>query len=289
MRHFHGRPLAAIGLAALLMLAGCGGTAPATPGASPTSPPTGGATPTASTTSEVPLTGAVVYFPRDSTRGVRLARERRDVRADDVVAGAVEAMLAGPRDPDYLGGWAPGTRLLGVSTSGDVTTVDLSAEARTTTLGSEASAAAVDQLVWTVTEITGAGSRVLLTIEGEPAGELWGVPAWDEPQARRDAFTVRVPVAIDAPLEGAEVTSPVTVAGNAAVYEANLPWRVFDESGELAEEGYTMTAEGQTFADYSFTVDLEPGTYVGEIREDDPSAGEGGPVDVDTRTVVVTG
>lgn len=284
-------PVAALMILLLALSAPLSGCAIAPPDGTPTPGVTtpGVQTPTASPTSAAPQVGALIYFPRDSTAGVRLARERHPVPADRQLDGAIEAMLAGPSDPDYLRGWAPGTRLLGATTTGDVTTVDLSAEARTTTLGSEASAALVDQLVWTVTEVTGPASKVALTIEGKPAGELWGVLTWDSPQARRDALDVRVPVAIDSPLEGVRAVSPVLVSGNAAVFEATLPWRVLDAGGHAVLEGTTMTEEGQAFSDFSFDVGLPPGTYVVEIREDDPSGGAAGPVDVDTRTIVITG
>jgi len=56
-------------------------------------------------------------------------------------------------------------------------------------------------------------------------------------------------VQIDWPREGATVPSPVRVTGDAAVFEANLPWRV--------------------------------------VAEDDPSGGEGGPLMTDSRTITV--
>lgn len=232
---------------------------------------------------------ALVYFPRDTSGGVRLAREERAVQSSDPLAGAIETMLAGPRDPDYLQGWAAGTRLLGVTTVNAVTTVDLSAQARTTVLGSEGSAALVEQLIWTVTEITGAQDAVALTIEGQPAGELWGVVSWDGPRTRGEQFSTRALVAIDSPLDGDGVASPVTVRGDAAAYEALLEWRVRDSSGSVVQEGTTHTAEGQTFALYTFDVELAPGTYKVEVSEVDTSGGEGRAPDSDDRTIVVEG
>ena len=278
-----------------LVLAGCTDVVPDT---EPTTPPTTAgpttesAEPTAEPTTE-PATEPAgsdevpVYFVVDTRNGIRLARELREVDGDPLV-GAVEAMVAGPEDPDYATTWDPATEVLGVEEDGGTLVVDLSGDARTANVGSEGAAMMVQQLVHTITGAAGADdTEVLLLIDGEPAGELWGTLVWDEPVAADDPLDVRSLVQIDRPAEGAEVDSPVTVTGEAAVFEANLPWRVLDDGGTEVEAGFTMTSEGQTFAPFSFSVELEPGTYTVEISEGDPSGGAGGEPTVDTRTVTV--
>ncbi|MFP5415961.1 MAG: Gmad2 immunoglobulin-like domain-containing protein [Actinomycetes bacterium] len=295
---------AALAAVVVISAAGC---APTTPGQAPSgsaSPPAPSATasgsapatgspatgaPSASPTASEQTQPQVVYFPRDASNGVRLGREMRLVPQDDPLRGVLEVMIEGPIDVDYISGWPEGTRVLSASTQGSVTTVDLSAEARTTTLGSEAASAQADQLLWTVTELVGETTAVDLRIEGQPAGELWGVLSWDGPRLRGDPFSARVLVSIDTPLDGSLVSSPVVVTGDAAVFEANLPWRVLDEGGSVVQQGFTTTEEGQRFAAYRFEVELDPGRYTIEIREDDPSDGEGRRPDVDTRTVEVGG
>lgn len=278
--------MAAAFAAALLgagLLAGCGDDDTAGPSATPT--PTDSASPsqTAPATAE-----SEVYYVVDTRAGLRLVRELRDVPSGDPVVGAVEAMIGDAEDPDYGTTWNPDTEVLGVQTDGGTITVDLSEEARTANVGSPGAALMIQQLVWTATAAAGdEQAKVLLTIAGEPAGELWGAVSWTEPIGREDPLDVRALVQIDTPREGAEVTSPVTVSGDAAAFEANVPWRVLDASGVVVEEGNTMTSEGMTFAPFSFEVELDPGTYVIEISEDDPSGGEGGTPTTDTRTVVV--
>lgn len=264
----------------------------------PTPPPTPSETPSteeptpAPTASETAEPVAVpAYFVVDTRAGLRLAREWHEVTGDPV-AGAVAAMIAGATDPDYATTWDPGTEVLGIDVDDDVVTVDLSEEARTADVGSEGAALMVQQLVYTVAgadTAAGHGSdvQVMLTVEGEPAGELWGTLMWDAPVAPVDPLDVRVLVQIDQPTEGAEVGSPVTVTGDAAAFEANVPWRVLDDAGNETAAGFTMTTEGQTFAPYSFTLDLDPGTYTVEISEDDPSDGAGGTPMTDTRTITV--
>lgn len=232
---------------------------------------------------------ALVYFQIDAPNGARLVREPHAVAGGTPARGAVEAMIAGPDDPDYQGPWNPRTRVLGISDSGGVITVDLSADARTANVGSAFASLMKQQLVYTVTEQLGTGKRVMLHIDGEPAGELWGVTDWTSPEPRADWSETLLAVGIDTPAEGASVTSPVAISGQAAVFEATLPWRVLRRDGSTVREGVAMTAEGMTLAPYRFEVTLEPGEYVIEVTEDDPSGGEGGPLDVDSRSFKVAG
>lgn len=278
-------------LVVVAVAAGCVGGDRSDPGGPATGSPPAPA-PSPSTSPSPTVTAApvdvTVYYLVDTRAGIRLAREPHGTTGDDPVVGAVEQMLAGPTDPDYSTAWDPGTRVLGVTRSDGTVTVDLSEEARTASIGSEGAARMVQQLVWTVTDAADDQSaEVMLTVEGEPAGELWGAVSWTEPVGRDDPLDVRQLVQIDEPAEGATTPSPVTVSGDAAAFEANVPWRVLGADGAEVDAGFTTTSEGQTFAPFSFTVELDPGTYTIEISEDDPSGGEGGTPMTDTRTVTV--
>lgn len=283
------RVTALAGLAGVALVAACGGTGPGTgPGTDPTPSATEPAPSPTVEPSETPESSEIpVYFLIDTRAGLRLARELREVTGDPV-AGAVGTMIAGPLDPDYSTTWNPATTVLGVERDGATVVVDLSGDALTANVGSEAAALMVQQLVYTVVGAVGEDVRVLLHIDGEPAGDLWGATTWPDPVAPVDPLNVRLLVQIDQPAEGAETTSPVTVSGDAAVFEANLLWHVLDAAGAEVASGFTMTTEGQTFAPYSFTVDLEPGEYTVVIVEDDPSGGEGGTPMSDTATVTVS-
>ncbi|WP_162599988.1 Gmad2 immunoglobulin-like domain-containing protein [Nocardioides solisilvae] len=291
--------LAVAALATSLLLAGCGdddgeetardtatSSSPAatpSPSASPSDEP---AEPTG-TADGSPADQAAVYFVVDTRAGLRLARESQPVSGDPAV-GALEAMVAGPVDPDLTTSWDPATRVLSAELGSDgVVTVDLSAEARQADVGSPGAAAMVQQLVWTVTEALDPDASVRLLVEGEPAGELWGAVSWDEPVTRAAAEEVRAPVTVDIPSEGATVASPVSVNGEASAFEANVPWRVLDDRGREVDSGFTTAEEAMTFAPFYFDVRLEPGTYVIEVLEDDPSGGEGGEPYVESRTVTV--
>ena len=272
-----------------VVLAGCALVPPGSPpGPEVTSPGASGLSVEPTATPAVPTETALVYFVRDSTGGLRLGREERQVPAADPVAGAVQTMLAGPVDPDYTNPWPSTAAVIAVTTSGDVTTVNLNADAWPSGLDARTMHAMADQLVWTVTEQTGADGAVALQIDGRPVGE-WGDLTWSGNLRRADPFAARVLVSIDSPVDGATVASPVTISGDAAVYEAVLPWRVLDAAGAEVQTGSARTAMGQEFADYAFTVTLPPGEYTVEIREDDVGDGEGHQPDVDTRAFTVSG
>jgi hypothetical protein len=200
---------------------------------------------------------------------------------------AVQAMIAGAEDPDYATTWNPRTRVRSVSRRGQVIEVDLSPAARTAGVGSETAARMVQQLVYTVTEAVDPRARVRLLIGGQPAGDLWGTVTWDRPVGRADPARVRVLVQIDTPRDGATVSSPLVVAGEANAFEATVPWRVLDGTGKVVRQGFTTALEGMTFSPYTFRVRLAPGHYTVEVREDDPSGGEGGTPMTDTKHVTV--
>ena len=259
-------------------LAGCTASAVPVPRATPTA-----------TANPVPSVRAWVtaYFMIDTRTGLRLTRERQSVPASGA-AVAVEAMIAGPVDPDYSTPWNPQSKVLSVSEASGLVTVDLSGDAVTANIGSEGAALMIQQLVWTVTEAMGLpGAAVTLLIDGAAPGDLWGAVRWDEPVVRADPLDVRSLVQLDVPAEG-EVfpIGGIAISGEAAVFEAHLPWRITAAAAEVAS-GFTMTSEGQRFAPFQFTVNLPPGDYVVQITEDDPSDGAAGTPMKDDRSFTV--
>lgn len=285
-----------IALLALGTAAGCTGsptpgetaatTAPTT--TTPTTTVPTAVSPTSASPSTAERAWVPVYYVLDTRAGLRLARERRELPGGGVAA-AVETMIAGPHDTDYSTTWNPGTRVLGVQEEPGLLTVDLSAEARTADVGSPGAALMIQQLVWTATDAAAdPAAGVQLLIDGDPAGELWGAVTWDEPIVRADDLDVRLLVQLDSPAPGEVFTSrTVGISGEAAVFEANLPWKLYDAEGAELVSGFTMTAAGQEFAPFAFDLEVEPGEYVIEIVEDDPSDGAAGTPMSDTRTFVV--
>ncbi len=91
---------------------------------------------------------------------------------------------------------------------------------------------------------------------------------------------------ISTPAEGAEVGTTFTVTGQAAAFEATVEWEL-SQDGTVVKDGFTTAEECCTLSPYSFEVTAEPGDYTLTVRNTDPSDGEGGPVDEDSREITV--
>lgn len=279
--------------AAASLLSGCTSGTPATPTPSP-SPSASETQPAPESPTAAPTaqgTTALVYFliEIDPTRGPRLAREPRQIDEADPIKSALEAMIAGPEDPDYNTPWPKGTRVLEVGKSGDTITVNLSSEARKANVGACCEKMMVQQLVWTATEVSDPKASVMVLIDGQPAGDAWGHMNWSEAVKRGDPIEERLTVSIDSLAEGATVSSPLRVTGEAIAFEATLPWKVTRPDGTLVEEGVTQTAEGQTFSPWELTLKLPAGDYILAMLEDDPSGGDSGfTPDVNSRSFTIS-
>jgi hypothetical protein len=85
------------------------------------------------------------------------------------------------------------------------------------------------------------------------------------------------------------VPSTFTVTGEAATFEAVLPWRITDGAGTVVQSGTARTAEGFVMSPFEFTIAFtgQPGSYTLEVRQDDPSGGAGGPVMTDDKTITI--
>lgn len=51
-------------------------------------------------------------------------------------------------------------------------------------------------------------------------------------------------ITVGAPLANARVTSPVTISGDASVFEATLQWRIVDGGGKVLSSGTTQASRG---------------------------------------------
>lgn len=287
-------------IAALMVLTACSS---ADPGGSTGAPPpsgtgapvstAGGAAPTspAPTSPGASSRALPVYYVADTRAGPRLYREFHAVPTADPASDAVRELLARPTgiDPEYRSHWPAGTRLRSaVQHSGGVITVDLSGEARSAQVGSELAERTVQQLVYTVQGALQSTDPVRILIDGATVPDLWGHVATGQPVARADPYATRSLVQIDNPAHGAQVGRTFTVSGEAAAFEANVPWQVL-RGDTVVTSGFATAAEGQRFSAFSFSLTLDPGEYTVRIMEDDPSAGAGRPPFEDTKLIRVAG
>ena len=265
-------------------------TAPSSPSPSATSSLPASASPSASPSpAAVPgtLAGVPVYWVADSGQRPSLYREFRSLPdTGGVVSTAVGAMLRGDAlDPDYGSLWAPGTRVLSTSVSGDVVTVDLSAQARTTGGGSEAAAVSLQQLIWTATAAAQVPTARVL-VEGAPVGDFWGaVQVGSAPIARATSVEVLGPVWIEKPSQGATVGPAVTFGGSATVFEGTVSWQVL-RAGAVVQEGVSQASVGGPGrGTWTASVTLAPGRYV--LKAFESSARDGSETFIDTKDVTV--
>jgi hypothetical protein len=229
-----------------------------------------------------------VYYVAETPAGFRLQREFHSVVTDDRASAAVRELLASPTgtDPDYRSHWPRGTTLREpVRRDGGTIVVDLADVGQ---VDPDLAELTVQQLVFTVQGALQATDPVRILVDGATVPRLWGTVDTSRPVERGDAYALRSLVQIDTPADGAQVGREVEVRGEAAVFEATVPWEVLRD-GDLVRKGVTSTAEGQRFAPFAFTVTLEPGEYTVRVREDDPSDGEGRPVLSDDKKITVAG
>lgn len=274
-------------------------------GSEPTSPPTEAPTdvgpdPSASGTYTPPDAGDTsapeqltvpVYYVAETSGGLRLVREFHEVSTTKgAVGAAVEAMVYGqPADPDYTSLWAEGGNVTG-GIGQDAIEVDFS-EMPELAEGTATAELALQQLVYTATAAaveSGAGSLpVRVFVGGEPIAQLFDTVVVDQPLQRAAELEIRQLVQITAPADGATVTSPVQVEGQAAAFEGTVEWEVRTSDGVVVDNGSAQAEECCRFAPFSIEIDLEPGTYELMVGETDTSGGEGHAPMRDTKTFTV--
>jgi hypothetical protein len=205
-------------------------------------------------------------------------------------------MVSGALDNDYGTEWPAGTKVLGVTTDGDLATIDLNAPALTGHAGSEHACLALQQLVWTVTATDNSIKRVSVTVEGQARGVVsnwWGVGCGpDEPMTRHSpAYEVLAPVQISSHNEGDTIRgNRFTFGGEASVFEATVSWSVVDASGMTLLEGHDNASVGAPERGSWQANVVLPGVKAGEqveLRAWETSMKDGSVKDLDTKKVTI--
>lgn len=264
--------------------------------------PSPSGTPTASTSSpqSTPTSTAggttqravPVYFVGDTSHGPRLYREFQPQQICDtdtcLLEAATKTALTGtPKDGDYSAPWPSDAGLNAVSYNGDVLTIDLSGNLHDQPAGMSAATAkiAVQQLIYSAQAGLGKGQvPVQLLLDGKHTDTILGTPA-SEPLAAVNPEDVESLVQVDSPADGATVSSPFTVTGRAATFEANVVWEL-KQGDTVVKKGFTTAQECCKLAPYSFQVDAPAGSYTLVVHDTDES-GQNLPVDEDTKKITV--
>lgn len=250
-------------LAAVLTaaLAGCTGPSPA---------PLPMGTPT-------PTTSLAVYYAVSDRGGPKLIREfHRLLVPDDSAAAKVSAavadMLAAPAlDPDYTSLWPQGIRIASAMVDGDTATVDLTGF--TTGMGGLTEAAALQQLVYTVTAASGQ-PKVKILRDGQPVGSLFGHVSTKDALVRGPAVDVLYGVWIISPQQGDQPGADVQVHLAGIAFEATVNYDILRDGKIVKHQVVTLDAGAPRQGEFTTTVRLDPGEYV--IQAYEVSAKDGG-------------
>lgn len=231
--------------------------------------------PPAAPTSAPTVTSAIVRLPvyylgADG----RLFREFHPMGVDpSSVSGKVTAAVTdmardNALDPDYSTAWPAGTEVRFLAIDDDTVTIDLTQ--------APPNAAALRQLVWTVTAVSGL-PEVQLRVDGRPVGE---------PMRRGPALDELAPVWLVDPQEGAVSGPEIEVYVYAVAFEATVQIRV--KQGErTVYEGFVTLDKGAPQRGEARTTlpALAPGEYTVEAYT--VSAEDGSEQGLDAHTVTV--
>lgn len=225
------------------------------------------------TTEKVSQDGIAVayYFVSDTPRGLKLFSERQKITASegdlnlqivsDLVSGAVS-----PLDPQYENLWGKGNTVNSVTVDQSLAIVDLGP--LDLNVGAEAEQRAIDQIVWTLTEFVPTIKAVSFTVNGEMVKSFAGHVDTTVKFERAIGYEVLNPIQISSINQGAELSSPITITGQACTFEANVVWKL-SQNEKVVREGFTTASSGcPERGDWSISLaDLEPGEYTIQALE----------------------
>ena len=262
---------------------------PAPGNGSETPSPTGSTTPSPSPSPDP--TREMTYELWFNYEGSLFVTHRTEPFTPAVASRAIESLLDGPtaseRAADLGTAITPGTRLLAIGITDGVATAsfDESFTAEETPANAVGS---LSQIVYTLTQFDSI-EAVLFQVEGEPLTTFGGY-GLDGPQRRAD-FVDQLPfILVESPGIGERVSSPVTIAGTADVFEAVVSILILDRNGDPVASTFTMATCGTGCrGTYSTDVRFDVGTRQrGTIRVYEVSAMDGSPIHVVDIPIMLT-
>lgn len=234
-------------LAAVLLLASCGG-------GKPESGPAETVTAAATTTAEPVTTRAetvepapappmhvLVYFLHDG----RMAAAQRELRVTRAVArAALEALADGPNAAERAAGYTTSLprdlELERLSVAGGTARIDFPPEK---------GCPSIAQIVYTLTQFP--------TVQ-RVAGNCIPKRAYGAGLTRADLESLAPPILVESPTVGQEVRSPLRITGSANTFEATFVVEVLDrDERTLAEQVVTATSGSGDRGTFAATVSFE--------------------------------
>jgi hypothetical protein len=254
------REIVALISVAVATLAGCA------PTPAPTSP-----TPTPTQSTPAPQEYELeVFWASNQPTDIRLASETVTISTtttplDEVLGQIVDGTLQ-PADPDYVNLWGSGSQLTSLTIDGSRATIDVAEP--NLNVGATGEFRALQQLMFTVAAAEPDVTEFSFLVNGQTVETLAGHIDLTTPLTTGDPNEALLAVQIDSPSEDAAASNPVTVRGEACVFEANVAWEL-TQGGSTIDSGSTMAAEAcPTRSEWTLELgELEPGDYVIVVRE----------------------
>jgi hypothetical protein len=275
-------------------LDGGGSRPPASPNPSPSPSGDGGTNGSPNGSPNGSGNGQTVTYEVWFTRGERLFVTKR-TQPFTVAVGraALETMLQGPSDAEAAAGVGTvvpgGTELLGLNIEDGIATVDLSGEYDDGG-GSLSMRMRLAQVVYTISQFDTV-QGVDFRLDGEPVETFSGEGiVLEDPQTRNDYEDLLPAITVSSPAIGQRVSSPVTIAGTANVFEATVSIRILDQNGDrIVETFVTATCGTGCRGEYSARVEYDVDhDQQGTIQVFESSAEDGRPTNVVKIPVTLT-
>lgn len=232
---------------------------------------------------------ATVYFVADTPRGFKLFSEDRKITAPagNFASTVISQLISGelqPIDPDYVNLWDSSNSLNQVVISGARATVDLNLGKLN--VGAEGEIRAIEQIVWTLTGISPFLTTVRFLVNGEEVETFAGHVDTTTDFKRVPDYEVLSPLQIDSIADGAELTPPISIAGFACTFEANVVWTISQNDKFIVDGVTTAAAACPQRSKWEVTLpDLEPGEYLFTVKEF--SAEDGSLFALDSKRITV--
>lgn len=208
-----------------------------------------------------------VYYVGDTPAGPKLYAETSDLGIEgsadesDAAVTALNYLVrqgSKPNDADYTNLWGNGTTINSVTYAGEKAVIDLTLAPLN--VGSSFEMAAIDQLVWTVTENRSGIGSVQFMSNGKPIESFAGHVDTSQTFSRAPNYEVLAPVWVDNPSQ--VLVNPVAITGTACTFEASFGWEV--KLGDKVVQSGPGTAAVACPERSPWTVELgelKPGTY----------------------------
>jgi len=206
-----------------------------------------------------------IYFVTDTPRGFKLVSELREVKDTEQ---AIKDLLTGktqPLDADYQNLWTE-SDLNSIKIIEDLAVVDLSLGSLN--VGAEGEQRAIDQIVWTITEINPDIKKVEFLVNSNSVETFAGHVDTLAQFSRQPDYEVLNPLQISSVNENGSTENPVIISGEACTFEANVVWTLL-KADQPIMNNYT-TAETACPERSNWSVDLgelEKGEYRFKVEE----------------------